>query len=494
MTPEARRLLLAALAGFAATYAVLSINRSPLLPGVNGDSVEYLSAAQSFASNGTFEVPVANWTDSDSVSVLAHFPPGFPLLISLPLGGSTSAPAAALWVMAVSTGVAVMVVTLLVAETLGLAVGLLTVLLLMVAPVWARLDLAIWSEPSYLAVTAILLYAMVRRPTSAWLHGLLAAAGFAIRYVGVAGTLAVVVWAALQEGGRKQRIARVAWAAAPSAAFLLWWRHRVGSGGGTIRRLGFYGEPGRNVQQLALLLRQWLLPASENIGLWAVGLVAVAGVAVLVLAARRGIWRDVPRARLLLRAMVLFSGCYLAVVVGSRMFADPRIPFDDRMLAPVLVFVTVAFAASAVELARWGGHWGLIVLTVAVAAWSVPAFLQARGLVSLVNQRGMYFTFMGWTVDPVLRWVENESGAYDRIYTDDPALVYFQTGRHARALPLVGEDLEAFRGRFREAPAAVVILYPPQVGNLPDEDFVQLLGLRTVVRTRLGAVYVPDAS
>ncbi len=491
MTPEARRLLVAGLVGFAATYGVLSINRSPLLPGVNGDSVEYLGAAESFASSRTFEVPIAGWSDPDSVSVLAHFPPGFPVLISLPMGAGATSPAAALWVMAISTGVAVTVLTLLVVETLGLSAGLLTALLLMLTPVWVRLDLSIWSEPCYLAVTAALLYAMLRRPTWSWLHGLLAAAGLAIRYVGVAGTLAAVAWAGIQEGSWRRRLGRIAWAAGPSALFLLWWRHRVGTGGGTIRHLGYYGDLGRNVRQLGILLRQWLLPTTFN-PLWAAALVALVGLAVVAVAARRGMWRDSRRA-LLLGAMALYSGCYVAVVVGSRMFADPRIPFDERMLVPVLVLVTAAFAASAVELARWAGRWGWVALAVVITAWGVAAFRQDRGLVSVVNQRGMYFTFMGWSVDPALRWVENESAAYDVIYTDDPSLVYFQTGRHARALPLVGEDLGAFRDRFGEKSSAVVITYPAQVGNLPDEELVRLLGLRAVVRTRMGSVYVPGA-
>ena len=131
MTLEARRILLAAVAGFVALYGVLSINRSPLLPGVSGDSVEYLSAARSFADRKTLEVPGTRWTDADSVATLAHFPPGFPVLISLPLRGETSGRAAALWVMAVSAGIALFVITLLAAEWFGFPAATLTALLLL---------------------------------------------------------------------------------------------------------------------------------------------------------------------------------------------------------------------------------------------------------------------------------------------------------------------------------------------------------------------------
>jgi hypothetical protein len=492
MTPGAQRVLVAALAGFGAMYGVLSINRSPLLPGVHGDSVEYMSAAESFAQRRTFEVPVADWSDTDSVSVLSHFPPGFPVLIALPLGGETSARAAALWVMAVSAGLAALVVTLLAAEVFGVATGALGTLLLLISPVCVRLHLAIWSEPTYLAVTALLLYAMVRRPRWSWCHGLLAVVGVAIRYVGIAGALAAALWALTNARSWRERLSGFALAIAPSFIFLVWWERLVARGGGAIRRIGVYGEFGRNAQQLEIMLREWLLPRGRAGDPWAAmgtGIVAVVGLVVLIGAARRGLWRGGERPSFLLAAG-LFSGCYASVVVLSRFFADPRIPFDDRMFLPVLILVTVAFVASATELARWKGRAGWAVLVVALGVWGGYAVRQARDFVSVVNQVGMYFTFMGWTVDPTLRWVQDDSGAYDAIYSNDPALVYFQTGRHARYLPIVGDDLAAFQRRFQESSAAVVITYPPQVGNLSDDVFTRLLGLRNVVRTERGAAYV----
>jgi hypothetical protein len=77
----------------------------------------------------------------------------------------------------------------------------------------------------------------------------------------------------------------------------------------------------------------------------------VVGLLILSLAARHGAWRS-PERRHLLRAVLLYGAGYVAVLFASRVLADPRIPFDSRLFMPVLVLITLAFFASATELAR----------------------------------------------------------------------------------------------------------------------------------------------
>jgi hypothetical protein len=71
------------------------------------------------------------------------------------------------------------------------------------------------------------------------------------------------------------------------------------------------------------------------------GIFVAIGVAVLIGVA---IWEARPLRERQAAAMaaVLLAGCYLALVLASRLIADPGIPLDDRLMAPLLVLVEVA--------------------------------------------------------------------------------------------------------------------------------------------------------
>jgi hypothetical protein len=490
MNQDARRVLLAVFAGGAAVFGVLTINGTWLTPGAHGDSVAYLSAAESFSEHGTFEVPMTAWSDADSVTSLSHFPPGFPLLMSVPISLGTQSHAAALWVMALSAGVAVAFLALLASEAFGVGAGALFAALLLITPVFVRLHLVIWSEPTYLAITSLLLYAMVKRPGWAWAHGLLACAGLMVRYVGVAGTLAAMGWSVIQAKSARERVTRMVTAGAPSAIFLLWWSATVGQGGEPIREAGFYGGLRTSLSQATGMVTEWLVPGGWGGGIWPAVVLVVAGALVIGTAARGGSWRA-PERRPLLQAALLYGGCYVAVVFASRLFADPRIPFDSRLFLPVLALVTLVFAASSTEVARAAGTRGWIVLGLCIGIWGFAALREDRIGIAAVNENGIYFTFGAWMSDPVIRWVDNRSAPFETIYSNEPALLYYQSLRHAKELPNEGEDFEAFRSVFYDRPGAVVIAYPLHVGNIPEEVFAEALGLSAVVRTSMGAVYVP---
>lgn len=480
--------LLALLVGASAVYAVLTINASPLTPGVSSDSVEYLSAAESFAWSGTFVVPVTSWSSPDSVAPLAHFPPGFPALIALPVRLGVHAPAAALWVMAASSGVALAFSFLLAAEAFGTAAGFLGALLLLLTPVFTKLNLAIWSEPSYLALTLVMFWVMLRQPRRALAYGALAAAGVAVRYVGLAGAITAGIWAAQQGGSRRERILDAGAATLPSIVLLGWWWGRVAAAGASVRRLGLHLHLTRNVVQLRALFPDWLVPESWHAGGWAaLGLVAL-GVLLIVGAARDGSWRQ---RRPVVVLAGIYGAAYLVVVVASRLFLDERIPFDARIFAPLLLLATVAVAGTARvwlpdrhALVRWS--------VAALAGWWCVAMLRdIQGGVRVVNEEGRFYTFVGWLRSPLVAWLGREASTYAVIYSNEPAMVTYDIGRPAKLLPDAGEDLQAFAAAFRRRPGAVMIAYPLHPGNRPDAEFVDLLSLRPVVRTSMGAIYVP---
>lgn len=64
---------------------------------------------------------------------------------------------------------------------------------------------------------------MISMPRRPLLHGIMAALGVAIRYVGVAGTAAAMIWALHQGKDWKERLGGMLLAGMPSALVLLGW-------------------------------------------------------------------------------------------------------------------------------------------------------------------------------------------------------------------------------------------------------------------------------
>jgi hypothetical protein len=101
----------------------LFMNGSPVTPGVHSDGVQYLFAAESFVQRQTLAVPAASWRTPLMASGLTHYPPGFSLLIAIPVAIGIPARVAALLVIALSAGVAVAFSFLLTTRLSGLPVG-----------------------------------------------------------------------------------------------------------------------------------------------------------------------------------------------------------------------------------------------------------------------------------------------------------------------------------------------------------------------------------
>ena len=482
------RALMSAVAGFAAMYGVLAMNHSGLVPGASSDSVAYLTAAESLVRRADLRIPVTSWNSPDSDAVLAHFPPGLPLLISLPMHFHVRAQRAALWVMAASSGLSVAAAFMLGADMAGLAAGSIAAALLLLTPVYVKMNFAIWSEPSYIALTMVMLWMMAKRPTWAAGYGFLAAAGVAVRYVGIAGSATAVTWAALQGRTLKDRVVGAAVAGAPSAIFLLWWRSYVAASGGAIRRLGFYPRLGPNLTQLREMFAEWLVPGSWHGNGWAAMALVALGLIVVAGSVRSGSWKG--RRPWAVPAWI-YGAVYVVVVAASRLFADYRIPFDARIFSPLLVLATVAVAVSAVDVARAHGRLASLALAGVGLGWGASMAADIHTGVEVVNQQGRFYTYRGWVSDQAIGWLKNRSRPYATVYSNEPALVYYHTGRHAKMLPDMGEDLAAFGETFKEHPGAVFLARPPHVRNVPEGRLVAMLGLIPAVRTELGVVYVP---
>jgi len=138
-----------------------------------------------------------------------------------------------------------------------------------------------------------------------------------------------------------------------------------------LRRLAFYGDLGPSMKQGTTTLASWLVPDPDaaldpaDAMLHRGAIAAIAGV-LLVVVVVTGVWRarrervassaggssegDRPDALRLIAAATLLVACYLGLLVVSRLVADPGIPFDERILAPVIVLATTIAATG---LALW---------------------------------------------------------------------------------------------------------------------------------------------
>jgi hypothetical protein len=127
----------------------------------------------------------------------------------------------------------------------------------------------------------------------------------------------------------------------------------------------------------------------------------------------------------------------------------------------------------------------------AVAGWIGANVVTIRQGVASVNRLGAFYTYQGWISDKGIRWIDNHSEGYRTIYSNEPELVYFHTGRHARRLPKVGEDLAGFVDVFECGDGALFIAQPLHLGDVPGDIWVELLGVQPLVQTRFSAVYAP---
>src|SRR5690349_12158648 len=94
MPSSFRRLAIAGLAA-AMAFALVLAATDPPGPGLDPDAMQYMGAAESLARQGIYQIPSAPWWSADTVSALAHFPPGLPTALAIPVHFGMTPPQAA---------------------------------------------------------------------------------------------------------------------------------------------------------------------------------------------------------------------------------------------------------------------------------------------------------------------------------------------------------------------------------------------------------------
>jgi hypothetical protein len=448
---------LAAALGALAFAAALWLTCPPG-PGLTPDGMSYLGAAESWAGGHGLRVPYAAWSDSDSTSPLRVFPPAFPLAIGLTVRlGATPIQGARL-VEAVAAGTMVATVVWLLSALTGSGAAVLGAAAVMLTPAIVADHSAVLSEPLFLACLVLALWRMTLAPDRPLGYGLAAGAATLVRYAGLSLTAACTLWAVLQPGTARDRLRRAALAALPSVLLFGAWIVRTEL---VARRLpaslvrpglrlgALLGEAGLAVGTSAapyLEDTRWLAPASA--------LVLTLLVLLLVRHRPDGTSRD---SRALYRVVGLFAACYLGVIAFSRAFVGHTIPFDDRILSPlVLACELLVVVALAQGWSRWRAP-GRVVTVAAAGAWLAGAALSLHGTVQDLRENGYDFDRDLRSGSQTLQWLR--SGAAGRaVFTNHPVPIYFLLHRASRVLPtsLAPDTLRALDGMLARQPSVLV--------------------------------------
>ncbi|MGH7532484.1 MAG: hypothetical protein ACREL4_04240 [Gemmatimonadales bacterium] len=475
------------LAGLVAMVLALWISRRPG-PAIAPDSVSYLGAAVSLARHGTLRAPFSEWDDADSTSSLTDYAPGYAVALAVPIATGISPSTAARWIQALALGASTTMVLLLLLELDGIAGALIGLPLLILPAALTDIHLWILSEPLFIAFTVGTLAMMTRRPDRPVAYGVLAALGNLVRFAGVSLVGAVTLWAVSRPGTRRERLVRGSLAAAPGIALHLWWSVQGMSPAGGIGGLMTAGLMGTLREGLVTTVA-WLAPIHVP-SPWHLGLAVAVAIALPLMAWR--VWRS-PTApsRPLLGASALFGGCYIVMLLTARVLVAPDLPFDSRILAPLFVVLSIAFAAVLAVGWRDRSVASRSVIVIAVALWSAGAATHDVGTVRQARRFGLGYESSEWQRSPIANWLRTR-GTQLTIYTSDPAGTWAITRRPARFFPsaLTPDTVAAFAAAFRARPSALVSLPPELETQAPGDSLAARLGLIAATRTAFGTVWV----
>lgn len=467
----------------------------------------YVGAATSLVQSGTLRVPTGDWSRADSTSALSYWPPGYPAAIALPMELGATPIQGGRYVNVVAAAVTAAALCALVSAAVGggtgLVAGVVVVLVVFATPAVFDVHLSVLSEPLFIACLTLTVAVMAYARDRLLLLGLLATATVMVRYAGVCAPAAVVCWTLLDDRFAMRRRWRRAMVVAlvPALAIVAWVaRTALAKDRHGTPEVSVYGHWGGTLRQAGATIAHWLAPLIPD-GTLQTAVAAVATLVLLVLVVATvydtgsaRLRQDV-RARVssTLAATLLMALWYMIVVCASRLFVGGTIPFDGRILSPLIVLVELAVVVSA---AYWwrAYHRPVHVLIVVLAlAWGgASATITANDASDAVTD-GSDFAATEWRDSPLVDWVRRY-GRGHTLYSNWPPAVYFHTRRIARELPdtmEVRHDLSDFTETLRQSNGLIVGFRDSSPDVVAPDSLAKLLKLHPVARFPDGTVWGP---
>ncbi len=465
----------------------------------------YMGAATSLVRQGRMRVPTAEWERADSTSALSLWPPGFPAAIAVPVFLGASPVQSARWINVVAAAVTAATIVLLISSPLGIFAGVAGAVVIFATQAVFDTYLSVLSEPLFIALMVLLLFVMVYARDRLILLSVLATATVMVRYAGAFAPAAAVIWTLFDsQRDFRTRVRRaITVAFLPFVALALWFaRTAIVPDRHATPRLNVYGGWSDTIIQARDTLAEWLAPLlSDGTLQRALALVlTVALAAFVIMAASDTSGNRLKQLRVggvsaLLGAASLLGACYVAVIVVSRAFVGGTIPFDWRILAPLIVLIEIE-AVTAI-----GYWWRAYHLPVHVAIAAVALVWLGATATATVNDavyattEGSDFANTSWRDSPLTAWVR-ANAAGRPLYSNWPAALYFHANRIARELPDSSDpgDMSGFAERIRANHGYVVAFDERSPDFVAPETLARDIGLHQVVRKADGAVWAADTT
>jgi Dolichyl-phosphate-mannose-protein mannosyltransferase len=489
--------------GVAAFAMVIAIT-SGAGPGLDPDAMGYIGAATSVAHNGTFRVPSSLWDAPDSTSALTDWPPGFSVAMAIPQKLGVPRMTSARIVNATAAFITASLLFILLESAVGAGVAVVGVLAILVTPSFVGVHSSVLSEPLFLASLVLTLLGMTRRPKRPFVTGIPAAMAAIVRYAGVCAPMAVVLWFFfVDRKPMRQRFSDAMKAAVVPAIVVGAWVIRSARVPDPQESapIGLYGGFEATIRQTAGTLVDWLAPViAGSVGRAVLGIMVAVGIAVVVARAVRGLKtptmnpRDAQAVELL-KATTVLLGCYVTVLLSARVLIGDAIPFDFRLLSPIILLLEIVIAVSVTVFLRDAAKSARIASLAVFSLWFAGSvFISGQNAFEAVTD-GFDFASSDWTDSPTLAWVQSRSAGWT-LFTNWPAAVYFRTSRIARDVPqsLETGDLNEFRGILDRQHGAFVGFTLDNEDYPPSDSIAHAMGLVELARFSDGAVWVTKGS
>jgi len=501
-------LIPAILLGIGAFSGVIDLTQPPG-PGLDPDAMAYLGAGSSLAHGHGLRVPSAGWESSDTTAPLVHFPPAFPAAIAVGVKAGASPIGAARIVEAASAAVTAIALLLAANVAGGILATIVVFGILVSTPALIVVHGGILSEPLFLALLALFTWQLSRERRGVdtkrtLILGAIASAATLTRYAGISLVVSVVVEAWWTVDGKwidtwRLRAKRAFIAAElPVVVLAVWVLTRPHSEGAEkIREVGLYTRGlGATLAGGFDTAAHWLAPGVNDDLARAMAAIAVfAAMLALLLrtvrAARRGLLPVSELRSFRATAIVLFS--YAAVVFASRLLADPGIPLDNRILAPVflLVALRVGVALAAFWRASLVPHRGIVLFTVMVmASWMWGAEEVSAAMIDDYHGDGNDLAAHEWAASPLVAWAAHAPPG-TILYSNWPQAIWFHTARAVHEMPsdLDSATVREFRAKIGREHGALLSFKVRAEDYAPPDSLAALAGLVAVERWPDGTVW-----
>jgi 4-amino-4-deoxy-L-arabinose transferase-like glycosyltransferase len=451
--------------------------------GISPDSIDYLTTAKNLS---TFSGAVT-WDGR----ALVDYPPGYPTLVAFVSRATTLNPQGAarlinIVIALLVTGLAAIVLRKLVTHEIVVLAGTVALVL---SPSLVLVSFVAWSEFTFVLLQLVFLLTLdraVRTRDWKWVvaAGLVGAAGFLTRYVGVT----MLACGAILFRGR-QRGVYLAVSLAPPVAWLA--RNQLQSG--TLfghRRGSRYSAP-HVAGQLFVELRRWLLPDHWPT-LPQLAFTAIAVLAVGFLYKNRAHWTARATRPPLFDAVILLGAGHVLLLGASAVRNIDNV--DQRLLTPLAVpFIVVVAVLADRHLDAMGRvlgrRRGLAVAGIGLLLFVTGPLALDMNVVSEIHKHGYIYASDHWQQSAGMKLVA-QLPSTAIVYSNHYDGMFWVTGRHGRLPPETDQEVAAMVRAARDQPSYVLWFDDPANPYiLTPTELAQRAELATVTRTDDATLY-----